>query len=88
MVWKPLVYETCVNCCWLKGDGMKVHHDTTLDYLSIDFNNNVEARSVYKDGIIVRYDQSGHVIGIDITDSLKVFASTTPGRDQMKTPEN
>jgi excisionase family DNA binding protein len=55
---------------------MKVHHDAAIDYLSIDFTDEIEARSVYEDGIIVRYDKKGHVIGIDITDSMKLFSST------------
>ena len=55
---------------------MRVHHDAEIDYLSIDFTNEIEARSVYEDGIIVRYDKKGHVIGIDITDSMKLFSST------------
>ncbi len=55
---------------------MKVHHDSSIDYLSIDFAEEIEARSVYEDGIIVRYDRKGHVIGIDITDSMKLFASS------------
>lgn len=52
---------------------MKIHHDTTLDYLMIDFAEEVEAKSVYEDGVIVRYDKAGHVIGIDITDSMRLF---------------
>ena len=52
---------------------MNIRHDTTRDCLTIDFADEVEARSVYSDGIIVRYDKSGHVIGIDITDSMKLF---------------
>ncbi|MDZ7683859.1 MAG: helix-turn-helix domain-containing protein [Gammaproteobacteria bacterium] len=55
---------------------MKVHHDLENDYLSIDFADEVEAKSVYQDGIIVRYDNSGNVIGIDITDSMKLFSSS------------
>jgi excisionase family DNA binding protein len=55
---------------------MKVYHDPSVDYLSIDFSDEVEAKSVYKDGIIVRYNKKGHVIGVDITDSLKLFASS------------
>jgi excisionase family DNA binding protein len=55
---------------------MKVHHETVIDYLSIDFTDEVEARSVYEDGIIIRYDKKGQVIGIDITDSMKLFASS------------
>jgi excisionase family DNA binding protein len=55
---------------------MKVHHDSEIDYLSIDFTDAIEAKSVYKDGIIIRYDKKGHVIGLDITDSMKLFASS------------
>lgn len=55
---------------------MKIHHDTEIDYLSIDFSDEIEAKSEYKDGIIVRYNKKGSVIGIDITDSMKLFASS------------
>lgn len=55
---------------------MKIHHHAGLDYLSIDFKDEVEAKSEYIDGIIVRYDNKGHVIGIDITDSMKLFSSS------------
>ena len=52
---------------------MKIYHDPDIDYLSIDFSNEVESRSQYEDGIIVRYDTQKNVIGIDITDSTKFF---------------
>lgn len=55
---------------------MKIHHDSEIDYLSIDFTDEVESKSIYRDGVIVRYDKKGHVIGIDITDSMKLFASS------------
>ena len=55
---------------------MKVYHDSDIDFLSIDFTEEVEAKSEYKDGIIVRYDKKGNVIGLDITDSMKLFASS------------
>lgn len=55
---------------------MKVYHDSEIDYLTIDFTDEVESNSVYKDGIIIRYDKKGHVIGVDITDSMKLFASS------------
>ena len=55
---------------------MKIHHHSTIDYLSIDFTDEIESRSEYKDGIIIRYNKRGHVIGIDITDSMKLFASS------------
>ena len=55
---------------------MKVHHDTFIDYLSIDFTDEVEAKSVYEDGIIIRYNKKGHVVSINITDSMKLFASS------------
>jgi excisionase family DNA binding protein len=55
---------------------MKVHHDASVDYLSIDFTDEIESKSVYKDGIIVRYNKKGHVIGVDITDSMRLFESS------------
>ena len=55
---------------------MKVHHDPARDYLAIDFTDEVEARAVLEDGIIVRYDGSGGVTGIDIVDSTRLFASS------------
>ena len=55
---------------------MKIHHNSEIDYLSIDFSDEIEARSKYEDGIIVRYDKKGNVIGIDITDSMKLFLSS------------
>ena len=55
---------------------MKVYHDSEIDYLSIDFTDEIEAKSEYKEGIIVRYDKKGHVIGLDITDSMKLFTSS------------
>lgn len=55
---------------------MKVYHNSEIDYLSIDFSDEIESKSEYKDGIIVRYNKKGNVIGIDITDSMKLFASS------------
>ena len=55
---------------------MKIYHNSDVDYLSIDFKDEVESKSEYKDGIIVRYDSKGNVIGIDITDSMKLFSSS------------
>ncbi len=55
---------------------MKIHHDSKSDYLSIDFTDEIEAKSQYQDGVIVRYNKKGHVIGIDITDSMKLFISS------------
>ena len=55
---------------------MKVHHDAGLDYLTIDFTDEIEAKSIYENGIIVRYDKSGNVVGIDITDSMKLFSKS------------
>ena len=55
---------------------MKIHHNSEIDYLSIDFSDEIEARSKYESGIIVRYNKKGNVIGIDITDSMKLFSSS------------
>ena len=55
---------------------MKIHHNADIDYLSIDFSDEIEASSRYEDGIIIRFDKKGNVIGIDITDSMKLFSSS------------
>jgi excisionase family DNA binding protein len=55
---------------------MKVYHRPDVDYLSIDFRDEVEDRSFFQDGMIVRMDKNGNVIGLDITDSSKVFAGS------------
>ena len=52
---------------------MKIVHKPEIDYLSIDFKDEVEAKSLFMDGIIVRQDKKGNVIGIDITDSMKLL---------------
>lgn len=52
---------------------MKIYHRADIDYLSIDFSDEVESRSVFKDGMIVRYDKKGNVIGLDITNSIQFF---------------
>ena len=52
---------------------MKIYHRPDLDYLSIDFSDEPEAKTSYKNGIIVRYNKKGNVIGVDITDSLHFF---------------
>lgn len=55
---------------------MNVYHDTALDYLTIDFADEIEAKSVYENGIIVRYGKSGNVVGIDITDSMRLLSKS------------
>lgn len=55
---------------------MKITHDPSIDYLSIDFKDEVEAKSYFENGIIVRLDKRGNVIGIDITDSIGFFLSS------------
>lgn len=53
---------------------MKFIHKPDLDYVSIDFKDEIEAKSYFQDGIIVRLDKKGNVIGIDITDSARFFS--------------
>ncbi len=53
---------------------MKIVHQSDVDYVSIDFKEGVEAKSYFENGIIVRLDAKGNVIGLDITDSSKFFA--------------
>lgn len=55
---------------------MKIYHDRENDYLSIDFKDEVEAKSFLQNGVIVRQDKKGNVIGIDITDSSKLFVQS------------
>ncbi len=54
---------------------MKIIHKPELDFISIDFKDEVEEKSVFQDGIIVRFDKKGNVIGLDITDSSSFFAN-------------
>jgi excisionase family DNA binding protein len=53
----------------------KIRHDPNIDYVSIDFKDEIEAKSYFKDGVIIREDKKGQVIGIDITNSSKFFQS-------------
>ena len=52
---------------------MRVYHRPDIDYLSIDFVEGHEAKSVYENGIVIRYDKKGHVMGVDITNSAQFF---------------
>ncbi|MEQ1665331.1 MAG: helix-turn-helix domain-containing protein [Bdellovibrionales bacterium] len=54
---------------------MKIIHRPEIDYLSIEFKDGVESRSYLQDGVIVREDRHGNVLGIDVLDSSKVFGS-------------
>ncbi len=54
---------------------MKVTHRPEIDYLSIEFKDGTESRSYLQDGVIVREDRKGNILGIDILDSSKVFGS-------------
>lgn len=53
---------------------MKIVHYPDIDYVSIDFKKEVEAKAILKEGIIVRLDKKGHVLGIDITNSSHFFS--------------
>lgn len=53
---------------------MKIKHQPELDYVSIDFKEGVEAKSYFENGVIVRLDSKGNVIGLDITDSSQFFS--------------
>jgi excisionase family DNA binding protein len=55
---------------------MKVIHKPEIDYLSIDFTDEAEAETTFENGIIIRKNKKGHVIGIDITDSSQFFKQT------------
>lgn len=53
---------------------VKIFHDPESDYVSIDFKPGIEAKSYYEQGVIVRLDKVGQVLGIDITDSSHFFS--------------
>jgi excisionase family DNA binding protein len=55
---------------------MKIYHRSDVDYISIDFKDEVESKSYFENGVVVREDKRGNVIGIDITDSSKFFAKS------------
>ncbi len=58
---------------------MKIVHQADIDYVSIDFKEGIEAKSYFENGIIVRLDAKGNVIGLDITDSSQFFS----GEDEV-----
>ena len=62
---------------------MKIVHRSDVDYVSIDFKDEVEAKSFFQDGVIVRLDKKGNVIGLDITDSSSFFS----GSDELTMKE-
>lgn len=53
---------------------MKITHRPDIDYVSIDFKDGVESKSYFENGVIVRLDKKGNVIGLDITDSSQFFS--------------
>ena len=52
---------------------MKIVHKPEIDFVSIDFKEGIEAKAVFENGVIVRTDKKGNVIGIDITNSRDFF---------------
>ena len=55
---------------------MKVTHRPDIDFLSIDFKEGIESKSYFQDGVIIRENKKGEVIGIDIVDSTQLLLST------------
>ena len=53
---------------------MKIIHNPEIDYVSIDFKEGVESKSYFENGIIVRLDSKGNILGLDITDSSQFFS--------------
>ena len=53
---------------------MKITHRPEIDYISIEFKEGIEAHSYLENGVIVRTDKKGNVLGIDITDSSQFFS--------------
>ena len=54
---------------------MRIIHRPEIDYLSIEFKEGSESRSYLQEGVLVREDRHGNILGIDILDSSKVFGS-------------
>jgi excisionase family DNA binding protein len=55
---------------------MKILHRPDIDYISIDFKDEIEAKSYFENGLIIREDKKGNVIGLDITDSSQFFSGS------------
>ncbi len=53
---------------------MKIVHRPDVDFISIDFKDGIEAKSYFENGIVVRLDRRGNVLGLDITDSSEFFS--------------
>lgn len=62
---------------------MKVTHQPNIDYVSIDFKSGIESKSYFENGMIVRLDSAGNVMGVDITDSSRFFS----GSDELNMKE-
>jgi excisionase family DNA binding protein len=62
---------------------MKIIHRPEVDYVSISFKDEIEAKSYFENGVIVRLDSKGNVIGLDITDSSQFFS----GKDEIDLKE-
>jgi len=53
---------------------MKIVHRPEIDFVSIDFKEGIEAQSYFENGVVVRLDKKGNVLGVDITDSSQFFS--------------
>ena len=53
---------------------MKVTYRAEIDYVSFDFKKGIEAKSYFENGMIIRLDSKGNVMGLDVTDSRKFFS--------------
>ncbi len=62
---------------------MKIIHKPEIDYVSIDFKDGIESKSFFENGIIVRLDAKGNVLGLEITDSSTFFS----GNDELNMQE-
>jgi uncharacterized protein YuzE len=57
---------------------MKVKYDAEVDIMTIQFNDNpVSESDEEKPGIILDYDKTGNIVGIEILDASKKIPNTS-----------
>jgi len=55
---------------------MKKIYYKDADYMAILFKDEVESKSYVEDGVVIREDQNGNILGIDILNFSQMLASS------------